>query len=101
MPGDSSLSSNESQSSWSSGFAASGQYQLYELSKLILRRCENQVISPGHYESFSSRQRQAIEEYFRKNTGEHEFNAENPEIFLFGAVCNDAPSTNSPYAPHL
>jgi hypothetical protein len=71
-------------------FAASGQYQLYELSKLILRRCENLVIAPRHYESFSSRQRQAIEEYFRKNTGGHEFKAENPEIFLFGAVRNDA-----------
>ncbi len=67
-------------------FSASGPYQLYELSKLILRRCENLVIAPKHYESFSSQQRQAIEEYFRRNTGGHEFNVENPEIFLFGAV---------------
>lgn len=70
-------------------FAASGQYQLYELSKLILRRCENLVIAPRHYESFSARQRQTIEEYFRKNTSGHEFNVEDPEIFLFGAISDD------------
>ena len=67
-------------------FAASGPYQLYELSKLMLQRCENLVIAPRHYDSFSSRQRQAIEEYFCKNTGGHEFKVESPEIFLFGPV---------------
>lgn len=71
---------------FSSLHAASGAYQLYELSKLILQRCENLVIAPRHYESFSSRQREAIEEYFRKNTGGDEFKVESPDIFLFGAV---------------
>ena len=67
-------------------FAATGAYQQYELSKLILRRCENLVIAPRHYDSFSSRQRDAIQEYFRKNSGGNEYNVESPDLFLFGAV---------------
>ena len=65
-------------------FAASGHYQLYELSKLILQRCENLVIAPRHYDSFTSQQRRTILEYFKKNSGGNELKIESPDIYLFG-----------------
>ena len=44
--------------------ASSGDFQMYELSKLLLRKCENFVLSPQHYRCFGTEQREMIREYF-------------------------------------
>ncbi|PKO31115.1 MAG: hypothetical protein CVU36_06915 [Betaproteobacteria bacterium HGW-Betaproteobacteria-9] len=68
-----------------------GALQLYELSKLILRKCENIVLSPMLYDAFSHRQKETIAMYFERNIAGQSFDAEDPQIFLFAPV--DPPSS--------
>ncbi len=46
----------------------SGQHQLHQISKLILRHCENFVIAPSYFKSLSPEQIDAMKKYFVKNT---------------------------------
>ena len=66
-------------------FAATGLYQQYELSKLILRRCENIVIAPAHYARFGHTQRWAIAEFFQRTVLGQAHDVEDHRIFLFAA----------------
>lgn len=63
---------------------ATGHYRLYELTKLVLRKCENFVLSPTVYDAFSEGQRDAITKFFERNTCGHSFDMNAPELFLFG-----------------
>ena len=65
---------------------ASGHYRLYLLSKLILEKCENMVISPVLFESYSQQQRDIIAHYFERSTFDHAFDADSEHLYLFGPV---------------
>ena len=65
-------------------FNATGHYLEYEVSKLILRRCENFVLAPDVYDSFTDRQVEKITEYFERNICGQAYELEAPELFLFG-----------------
>lgn len=47
--------------------ASSGELRKYEISKLILRYCENFVISPSYFETWSDEKKEKVIEYFEKN----------------------------------
>lgn len=65
--------------------AASGQHLLYMTSKLILKKCENFVLSPEVYDSFSEHKRNTMLEYFAGNISGAGRNLEmdSPELMLF------------------
>lgn len=67
-------------------FDSTGDYLLYQLSKLILKKCENFVISPSVYESFSSQQKKIISKYFGRNICGHNFEIEDHRLYLFGTI---------------
>ena len=68
-------------------WAASGHYNKYLLSKLILMKCENLVISPSFYESLPENQKEVIAKFFMRNSCGHTFDLDDPRIFLFDPVC--------------
>ena len=45
----------------------SGQHQLHQISKLILRHCENFVIAPSYFNGLISEKKEAMRIYFIKN----------------------------------
>ena len=65
---------------------ADGERAEYLLSRLVLKRCENLVISPSVFESFSERQKEAIRVYYERNTFGQECEVEDPRLSLFRAV---------------
>lgn len=66
-------------------FIASGNV-LEQISYLVLKRCENFVLSPAIYDQFSEQQRAECTRFYVRNIGEHEYEPENPRlIYLFGA----------------
>jgi hypothetical protein len=67
-------------------WAADPQQAEYLLSQLVLRRCENLVISPRVFESFAEPQKQAIRTYYEWNTFGHEYETKDPRVTLFRAV---------------
>ena len=67
-------------------FDSTDEYFLYQLSKLILRKCENFVISPTLFESFSLQQKEIMNNFFERNTCGHNFELEDHRLYLFGAV---------------
>lgn len=67
-------------------WSASGHYRHYLLSKLILMKCENLVISPNFYESLPKHQKEAIAEFYIRNNCGHTFDYDDPRIFLFEPV---------------
>lgn len=60
---------------------ADDKYLLYRLSKLILIHCENFVLSPKHFETFSEGKKQAIKKYFRETIDWKDW--DDPDLFLF------------------
>lgn len=60
----------------------SGQHQLYQISKLILRHCENFVISPSYFSGLTSEKIEAMRNYFIKNTFTKE-DYEDERLYLF------------------
>lgn len=72
--------------------SSSGTSQLYELSKLILKKCENIVFAPALYDSFSRRQKQLIKAFFERNVAGNSYETDDPHIFIFAAI-QTTPST--------
>lgn len=62
---------------------ASGEYQLYLLSKTILRYCENFVISPQHFKSFSSQKVDAIKIFYLETAKGSDYDDNNEKLMLF------------------
>lgn len=56
------------------------------LSKLILKKCENFVLSPIIFEKFSLKQIEVMENYFLLSAIDHEIKIEDPRLYLFGRV---------------
>jgi hypothetical protein len=67
-------------------WAASGHYNYYLLSKLILMKCENLVMSPSFYESLPEQQIEVIAYFFMRNSCGHTFDYDDPRLFLFEPV---------------
>lgn len=67
-------------------FYSTGQTQQHELSKLILRRCENFAIAPSLYESYSPIQKRTISEYYERNSGGQSFESNDQNLFLFSPI---------------
>jgi hypothetical protein len=70
-------------SAFSLVFASEGCYQKYLLSKTILNKCENFVISPAYYDTWSSHKVQAIIDYFTRTLFKSNFEIENEHLYLF------------------
>jgi len=65
-------------------WAASGHYQKYLLSKLILRRCSNFVIAPKVFDTLSNEQTELMLTYFDGNIPPRTMDLDDPRLFLFG-----------------
>ncbi len=63
--------------------STSGEQQKYLLSKLILRYCENFVLSPIHFETYSNTKKEMIKEYFIKTLFHDDVDVNAEEINLF------------------
>lgn len=62
---------------------STGPQQKYLLSKQILNSCSNFVVSPAHFEGWSSEKRAAITEYFCKTLFESHIEFESEFLYLF------------------
>lgn len=60
-----------------------GCHQQYEISKLILNNCENFVICPTYFDSWSDTKKNAIRDYYIKTIFKGDLNYESPDIHLF------------------
>jgi hypothetical protein len=58
----------------------------YLLSRLLLKKCENLVISPRVFDTFGDDQKEAIRNYYERNTLGHEYESDDPRLSLFCAV---------------
>lgn len=63
--------------------SSGGDYQKYLLSKLILNNCENFVVNPAHYDSWSPEKKAAITEFFVKTLFDGDLEVENKHLYLF------------------
>ena len=68
-------------------WSASGEAQEYLLSKLVLRHCENLVIAPALFDTFSAVQKETIRRYFSETIWDHQFDMADPRLSLFRSVC--------------
>jgi len=59
---------------------------LLELSRLILRKCENFAVSPKLYRSYSSSQKKMMLDFYIRNSNGQEHESNDPKLCLFGAV---------------
>lgn len=64
-------------------FSASGDYQKYELSKLILNYCENLVVAPKHFDRWSQEKVEAITQHFIATVFEGDLGKDDERFFLF------------------
>ncbi|MGB3263628.1 MAG: hypothetical protein WBA89_06685 [Microcoleus sp.] len=62
---------------------ASGEYQLYLLSKTILRYCENFVISPDHFNLFSQQKIDAIKNFYLATVTQIDIDHNDKNLMLF------------------
>ena len=67
---------------WASG----GQYQQYELSKLILRKAQNVAIAPDLFDTFTEQRKETIRQYFIRSMAGQSFELEDPNLFLFWPI---------------
>jgi len=62
---------------------ASGVYQKYLLSKIVLRNCENIVIAPIYFDSWTKSKKETVLKYFKETCFSDKIGFESEEIFLF------------------
>lgn len=59
------------------------QHQRYELSRLILGRCENFVLSPAYFDTWSEEKRNVMRSYFIDTLLMSDLTYEDPALYLF------------------
>ena len=64
-------------------FNDSGEYQKYELSRMLLNHCENFVIAPEYYEKWSEVKKHKIEQFFYKTLFENDYSHQHEDLMLF------------------
>lgn len=62
---------------------AGDYHQKYLLSKLVLRNCENFVLSPRYFATFSEQKKEIIKEYYCVTLCSDLVDFEDPNLFLF------------------
>lgn len=62
---------------------ASGEYQLYLLSKTLLRYCENFVIFPKHFKGFSQQKIDAIKNFYLATVRQIDLDHNDQNLMLF------------------
>lgn len=62
---------------------ATGHYQRYLVSKLVLQHCGNLVISPTYFDQLSEARREAIVAFFRRTMMRNEHDYEDENLYLF------------------
>ena len=62
-------------------------YKLYLLSKLVLMHCENFVISPEVFNSFSVEKIELIKKFFMENIYAEKKDDDNKDLYLFHSEC--------------
>lgn len=60
-----------------------GYHQKYELSKIILNNCENFVVSPKYYDSWSSKKKEIVTNYFINTLFQGDLTVESEHLYLF------------------
>jgi len=63
-------------------FEAEGHLQKYLLSKLVLARCENMVIAPDSFDTWTTDQIDVMKRYFSETTSDY-FDREDSRLYLF------------------
>lgn len=64
-------------------FNANEYYQKYLISKLVLRNCENTLISPLYFNTWSDTKKDTILQYFHNTFYSDMINYENENLYLF------------------
>lgn len=62
---------------------AAGFHQRYEMSKRLLNSCENFVISPAHFATWSARKRLTIRDYFLRTLQRDQLDFDDEDLYLF------------------
>ena len=60
-----------------------GEHQKYELSRRLLNSCENFVLAPAYFDSWTSRKKDVVREYFVRTILQEDLTYEDPDLFLF------------------
>ncbi len=60
-----------------------GEYQKYELSRRLLNSCENFVLAPAYFDSWTARKKDVVREYFVGTILQEDVTNEDPDLFLF------------------
>lgn len=64
-------------------FLSNEAYQKYLISKLVLRNCENTVLSPKYFNQWSDEKKQSILKYFQDTTHSDLVGYEDKNLYLF------------------
>jgi hypothetical protein len=62
---------------------SSGYYQKYLLSKVILHHCENFVIRPAYFDTWTQQKTATVTDYFARTLFEPAFRLDNQDLYLF------------------
>lgn len=62
---------------------AKDDYQRYLMSKLVLRHCENFVISPAYYDTWPGAKREAVQDFFKRTLLNNDHEYEDEHLYLF------------------
>jgi hypothetical protein len=73
---------NKAQEHLSRVLSANGHHQKYEVSKLILNNCENFVLSPAYYDTWSQKKVETVIRYFMQ-TLKSDATVDNEHLYLF------------------
>jgi hypothetical protein len=76
----------EAETAYSDVWAATDEHQRWLLSKLVLRKCENLVLAPLLFDTFSAGQRDIIHTYYQRNILDQTFELDDPRLTLFESV---------------
>ena len=76
----------EAESAFGYIWTATGPYQQYELSKLILRKSQNVAIAPDLFDTFTEQRKEIVRQYFMRNVASQSFEQEDPNLFLFWPI---------------
>jgi hypothetical protein len=60
-----------------------GEYQKYEISKMLLNYCENFVISPAYFENWTERKRAVVRDYYTRTVFTKDLEFEDSDLTLF------------------
>ena len=60
-----------------------GHYQKYELSRTLLSYCENFVIAPAYFSTWTTRKKKVVREYYARTILSNDLSYEDEDLFLF------------------